>query len=82
VQVIPLGQVTSLGVEYLNPVILSVRHIYGSFFIGGNTMNYIELPWVGARLAPGEEAPSIGREFVNPGISIPVCHIQIASPWI
>jgi hypothetical protein len=75
VHVVPLGHVTPLGVEYLNPVILPVGHIHISLFIGANTVNEVELPGVGARLPPGEQVPPIRRKFMDPGIPIAIGHI-------
>jgi hypothetical protein len=66
VHVVPLGHVTSLGVKYLNPVILPIGHIHVSLFIGANAMNEVELAGVGAWLAPGEQKPPIWRKFMNP----------------
>ena len=74
VQVIPLSQVTPLGVEYLNSVVLSIRHVYLPRLIRANTVDQVEFAGVGAWLAPGEEQPSLRRKLMDPGVAVSVSY--------
>jgi hypothetical protein len=73
--VVPLGSVSSLGIEYLHPVILPVRHINVSFLISANTMGQVKLTRIRARLPPGKEVLTIRGILMNPGVTVPVGHV-------
>jgi hypothetical protein len=73
--VVPLRKVSSLGVEYLNPVILAIRHIDVPFGIGANTMGQVEFTGIRAWLSPGKEMLAVGCILMNSGVTVPVGNI-------
>jgi hypothetical protein len=73
-QVVPLGLKTPLRVEYLNPVVFAIGHIYISFMVSAHTVDQVEFAGVGAWLAPGEEQSSLRRKLMDPGVAISVSY--------
>jgi hypothetical protein len=60
VHVDPLRLVAAVAVEHLDAVVLAVGHVDPPLRVGGDVVRDVELPRVGARLAPGEKQLSVG----------------------
>ena len=78
VEVVPLRLVLAVAVEHLYPVVLSVGDIDPAIGIGADVVHDVELPGVGAGLAPRHQQFPVGRIFVDARIAVAVGHIDVA----
>src|SRR5215510_2921119 len=78
VQIVPLRLVLAVAVEHLHAMVLAVGHIDPAIGIAVDVVRNIELVWISARPAPGEQQLAVRRVFVHPGVAIAVGHIDVA----
>ena len=76
-QVVPLGLVFAVAVEYLHAVVLAVCHVDPTVFVGHDVVHDIELAGIGAGLAPRHDALAVGRVLVHAGIAVSVRNIDL-----
>src|SRR5271166_2765033 len=72
VHVVPLRLVLAVAVEDLDAVVLTVGDIDPAVRIATDVVGDVELPGVGAGLAPRKQAPAVGGVFVDAGIAVAV----------
>src|SRR5260370_18216832 len=59
-------------------MVLAVNHVVPAMGGAGDLGRNIELAWISAWPAPGEQQLAVRRVFVHPGVAIAVGHIDVA----
>src|ERR1051325_298581 len=80
-QIIPLRFPLAVTVEDLHPVVLAVRDIDPAVRIAADVVRNIELPRIGAGLAPRGEQLAVQRKFVDAGVAIAVRDVEAVAVW-
>src|ERR1700759_5107000 len=55
VQIVPLGFELAVAVEHLHPMVFAIGNVQPAVGIAADVVRDVELPGVGARLAPGHD---------------------------
>jgi hypothetical protein len=78
VEVVQLGQVSPVGVEDLNPMVLAVGHVDEPLGVGRDVVRQVEAAGIGPRLPPGEEVPATGIVLVDARVPVAVGDVEVA----
>ena len=78
VQIVPLRLVPAVAVENLDPMILAVGDVNPTVGVAGDVVRDVELTGVGARAAPGQQHPPVGRVFVDTRVAVAIRNIDVA----
>ena len=68
----------AIAVEHPHAVVLAVGDIDPTIGIGADVVDDVELPRIGAGLAPGQEQFAVRRIFVDAGVAVAVGHVDLA----
>jgi hypothetical protein len=79
VQIVPLRLEFTVAVKHLQPVVLAIGDIDPAIGIAADVVRHIELPGIGAGLAPRKQQFAVGGEFVDAGIAVAVRHVNVAA---
>src|SRR5690348_8599563 len=78
VQVVELRLVSTVAVEYLDAMILTVGDVDPAVGVAGNIMHQIELAWLGSRLSPRHQQLPVGGVLVHAGVAVTVRYVNLA----
>src|SRR5258708_20479495 len=81
VQVVPLRLPSAVAVEDLHPVVLAVGDVDPAVRIAADVVRNVELPRIGAGLAPRGQQLAVGRVFVDAGVAVAVRHVEEVAFW-
>src|SRR5205814_9116669 len=81
VQVVPLRLPSAVAVKDLHPVVLAVGDIDPAIRIAADVVRDVELPGIGAGLAPGGQQFAAGRVFMDASIAVAVGDVEEVALW-
>src|SRR5262245_33181248 len=76
--VVPLRLVLAVAVEHLDAVVLAVGHVHPPLGVAADVVRDVELPGVGARLAPRAKQGAVRGVLVDACVAVAIGDVEIA----